>query len=138
MSTNRKTCRVCKKRKMYSQFYQRSNGSNDGYWHECKECTATRTKAYRYGECPRCGAEYYKGGGEQLCKQCRNAKKKVAPVVTQVYASCGRIGSSATDGDDCKFLDDCNYRVKVKKNANWLPYCFVESQYHDAWLKEYA
>ena len=129
MTTNRKTCRVCRKRKMYSEFYQRSNGSKDGYWNECKACTATRTKAYRYGECARCGEEYYNGGGESLCKPCRKPKvEKPAPVVPH---SLGKVC------DTCKFLADCSYRVR-KKDAHWLPYCFVTSRYHESWLKEYG
>ena len=105
----RKKCRLCGKRKMLSQFYRRKD-SRDGYQNECKQCYIQRQNEYNVNyDRPRRFVKISKLSDSAMC-------------------------------DRCKFLDDCRRKVKLtdQEHWSWMPYCFVTSPYHDAYVKEYG
>ena len=120
----RKRCTSCGRVRNIHYFYKRENGSSDGYWGSCKDCEYERRNHYRYGPCEECGERFY-NVKYTLCKKCRKPEP-VLPVMEDIRVC-----------KPCTFLADCKRRVK-QKDADWMPYCFVTSKYHDSWLKEYA
>ena len=122
---NKYECRVCKQIKQGKEFYQRSDGSKVT---ECKECTRKRLKKYTHGPCERCGAEHYKEGGKKMCSDCR--KEMNGSMRSKDSAKC----------DVCIFLRSCERRVRQtdEEHWDWMPYCFVSSPYHQAYVKVYG
>ncbi len=129
MTTNRKTCPKCKKRKMYSQYYKRSKGSSNGRWGECKECSKERQKNYRYGKCERCGKKHNQQSGHSLCRECRKPK----PIEISKLSN----GALCYRAKPCRFLAECKEQV-MRKDWNWNPPCFVSSDGHEAYVAEYG
>ena len=129
MSTNRKRCNECKKRKMYVYFHKKAD-TRDGYCNMCKQCKAEYNKQLTTDYCDNCGEPFWNRNGHTLCVHCR----RPARMDLNVSLNSDALGKVC---NCCKFEKECEYRVKVKKNANWLPYCFIESQYHEAWKEEY-
>ena len=123
-----KRCSSCGRVRNIHYFYKRENGSKDGYWGSCKDCEYERRNHYRYGPCEECGERFY-NVNYTLCRKCRK-KKKVKPMQQMDFKVC----------NICTFLEDCQKMVKKTgpEYWDWMPYCFVSSKYHSAYVKEYA
>ena len=121
----RKRCRKCGEPKVLDDFHKRTI-SDDGHHSVCKVCASEYQRRHYTRYCEICGGSFYQYKDELiLCVKCRREQKDYA---------------APTDVKTCKpctFLADCKRRVK-QKDADWMPYCFVTSKYHEAWLKEYA
>jgi hypothetical protein len=117
-----KPCRKCGEPKELTEFHKKTE-SRDGHNSMCKQCVSEYGKRKVTGLCE-CGSPYCKKYGHTLCLRCRRDKG-------ETYSNIGK------GCDICKFEADCRYRVR-KKDANWMPYCFVTSKFHDAWKEEYA
>jgi len=118
----RKRCRKCGETKVLDDFHKRTI-SDDGHHSVCKVCASEYQRRHMTRYCEICGASYYLYGDDLfLCVKCRREQKDYEPPKT-----C----------KTCTFLADCKRRVK-QKDADWMPYCFVTSKHHEAWLKEYA
>ena len=123
MSTRRKKCRECGKRKMLNQFYKQ-NSNRDGHENICKACKKIYNRVSRTIPCEVCGKEMYKSNGHTVCLECRNRKQDIRYTIDCKY---------------CVFLEGCRVRVKQTgpEYYDWMPPCFVTSKYHDAYVKEY-
>ena len=121
MSTRRKTCRECGKRKVLSQYYK-SHSNRDGYEGICKPCKKIYNRVSRTIGCEVCGKEMYKSNGHTVCLECRKTRH-------QYTVECKY----------CVFEDGCKRRVKQTgpEHWDWMPPCFLTSKYHDAYVKEY-
>jgi len=129
MSTNRKTCRKCKKRKMYNEFYRHPEGK-DGHVNICKECKRSDARIHNYGACASCGKHHYKGAGYKLCKECRGTVVRIA-IPSNGNLSCG-VGHGQ---QVCVFVAECRDNIRMQ---TFTPYCFVSCKYHGLYVKEYG
>ena len=107
MST--KVCGLCGRRLDISQFLTDRN--------RCKSCHAEIVRERRWGKCPRCGGEFYKGNGYKLCKNCRG-KKEIMSLIP-----CYK----------CPFERECKDNIW---RETFTPYCFVTAKYHGLYESE--
>ena len=109
MSTNRKKCRSCGKRKMYIEYYKKAD-MLDGHSNICKECHKERQRNYNEGYLrPRRYVRISKLSDTAMCDRC-----KFRP-------TC-----------------DVRVRQTDEEHWDWMPPCFVTSHLHDAYVKEYG
>jgi hypothetical protein len=90
----------------------------------CKACYKVYNRESRTIECKSCGREMYKNNGYKVCYECRDTEYHHDRPVC----------------DSCTFLATCRVRVRSKDEQywDWLPPCFKQSAYHEAYQEAMA
>ena len=136
MAADRKTCRKCKRRRVISYFYRKSR-NKDGYMNVCKDCQRGAVKEkFKIKVCNKCGepkpmTAFYKNpispdGRKYTCIACCKQKYDFS----NMHHHCS---------NGCVFIAECRHRVRSRDEQywDWLPPCFVMSEYHEAYVNEY-
>lgn len=74
-----------------------------------------------------------------ICKRCRVDKEleRRNSSASRQKIRLPNISNKDHPCSACKFLKDCNYRVKILKSLD-SPYCFIDSRYHFMFVREYG
>ncbi len=132
--------------------YHRSSSHKDGHTSQCKVCHSAYCKRKRSVTCEDCGTEYYKRNKYATCPHCEKPKKtcnrcKKRKYITQFYknanakdgrqsvcVTCRAIKQMKGCDSRCVFYDTCHDNIK---RMDFDPLCFVTSEYHGLYEKEY-